>query len=167
MSESRIENFDQQVRERYVFLSTFVLLVAITLRVIHLGGNSLWLDEAVYANNSMTDFWSFIENTRNKNSSPILLPYLYFLFGENLRDPFLIRVPPAMFSVLSVAVMLVMPKAGISYSAAAMSAFILAVAPAQIEYAQEVREYSLSVLFSSMAIFSYACTVNKPSRISI
>lgn len=155
------------IMERYALVSLFILLVAVALRFFQLGGTSLWLDEAVYANNSMTDFWSFIENTRNRNSSPILLPYLYHIFGESLRDPFLIRIPPAVFSILSVAIILALPRVGVSFSAAALAAFILAVAPAQIEYAQEVREYSLSVLFSCMIIFTYAFAINKPSKRSL
>ena len=167
MNDYRIENFDRIIGERYALVSLFILLVAVALRFFQLGETSLWVDEAKYANNSMTDFWSFIENTRTRNSSPILLPYLYYCFGESLRDPLLIRIPPAIFSILSVAVTLALPRAGVSFLTAALSAFILAIAPAQIEYAQEVREYSLSVFFSCAIIFAYAFAVNKPSKRSI
>lgn len=155
------------IAESYTLVSISIMLIAVALRFFQLGGASLWFDEAVYANNSMTDFWSFIENTHQSNSSPILLPYLYYIFGESLRDPFLIRIPPAMFSVLSVAVMLALPRAGVSFSVAALSAFILAIAPAQIEYAQEVREYSLSVFASCMIIFTFAFALNKHSKRSL
>jgi len=152
------------ITERYAPISIVILLIAVALRFYHLGGTSLWLDEAVYANNSMTDFRSFIENTRNRNSSPVLLPFLYYIFGESIRDPFLIRIPPAIFSIMSVAVMLALPRTGVSFSVAALAAFILTIAPAQIEYSQEVREYSLSVFFSCMIIFTYALATNKPSK---
>ncbi|MFC1680527.1 hypothetical protein ACFL1S_01880 [Pseudomonadota bacterium] len=51
--------FERMLSERYAFISTLICLASAVLRLYELGGNSLWLDEAVYANNSMTDFRSF------------------------------------------------------------------------------------------------------------
>ena len=51
-----------------------------------------------------------------------------------------------------------------SFSVSALSAFILAITPAQVEYAQEVREYSLSVLISCFILLAYAYAVNKACK---
>lgn len=156
MDSYETQSWEQVARENYLIISTFILLVTCILRFYNLGGNSLWLDEAIFANIPLTDFWSVIEYTRYKNSTPILLPYLYYLLGEGLRDPFLIRLPPAIFSVLSVGVILALPKAGVPRNVAILAALMLAIAPVQVFYAQEVREYSLSVLMSCFLIFSFS-----------
>jgi hypothetical protein len=164
MNKAGSQPWDRVISQKYTLISVVILLIASVLRFYDLGGSSLWVDEAVYANGSMTDFWSFIDNTRAKNSSPIILPYIYYLLGEEIRDTFLIRLPPAIFSLLSVAVILLLPKAGVSRAVAVLTAFVLAVAPIQIFYAQEVREYSLSVLISSVIIFAFSGVIYKRTR---
>ena len=161
MDNSGTPSWEQVVRQNYSLISLFILLIAGTLRFFNLGGNSLWLDEAIYANVPLADFGLLLEYTRHKNSSPILLPYIYHLFGEGLRDPLLIRLPPAIFSLLSVGVLLAFPKTGVSRLAAVLAAFMLAVSPIQVFYAQEVREYSLSVLMSCFMLFAFSGLIYK------
>jgi uncharacterized membrane protein len=153
---------EQSVSKYYTLISVFILLISIILRAINLGETSLWLDEAIYANNALTDFGSMLDNTRAANSSPILLPLLYQALGEGFRDPLLIRLPPALFSVLAVAAVLAMRKAGLPASIAALSGLLLAIAPEQVGYAQEVREYSLSVLASCAVLLTFTAASQRP-----
>jgi uncharacterized membrane protein len=146
---------DILIQRYYTALSILVVFIAILLRVYNLGNEALWLDEAVYANNSYTDFQGFVDNTRFLNSSPILLPYIYYIFGDLLRDPFLVRIFPALFGVFAVVSILLLPRVGASYVVSLLSAFWLAMAPSHIEYSQEVREYSLSALMSCMLILAF------------
>ena len=161
MAVSGNPSWEQIVRQNYTLLSIIILLIACILRFYNLGGNSLWLDEAIYANVPTADFGSFINYSRPNLSSPILLPYIYYVFGEGLRDPLLIRFPPAIFSVLSVGVLLAFPKTGVSRMVAVLAAFMLAISPIQIFYAQEVREYSLSVLMSCFMLFAFSGLIYK------
>jgi uncharacterized membrane protein len=62
--------------------------------------------------------------------------------------------------------MLLMVRAGVSRSAALIAAGILALAESQIRYAQEVREYSLSVLFATIVIYFLLRWDNADSRSS-
>lgn len=155
---------DRSLKHAYFIASAAILVIAAALRLYHLGDTSLWLDEAVYANNSYTSFTNFIFNTRHHNSSPILLPLLYWLLGDLVRDPFWIRVPPMIFGLLSVYVLLTLPKVGLSRSVSMISALWLAILPVQIQYSQEVREYSLSVLVSCLLIFSFLKTTTEKER---
>ena len=164
MDNSGTSSWEQIVRQNYSLISLFIVLIAGTLRFYNLGGNSLWLDEAIYANVPLTDFGLLLEYTRHRNSSPIFLPYIYHLFGEGLRDPLLIRLPPAIFSMLSVGVLLAFPKTGVSRLAAVLAAFMLAISPIQVFYAQEVREYSLSVLMSCFMLFAFSGLIYKRTK---
>lgn len=141
---------------------TAIILIALALRFHHLGDTSLWLDEAVYANNARTSFWEFIRLTRGNNSSPILLPLLYWLCGETIQDPFLIRLMPAIFGSAAIVVVLLFSRVGIARNVAISSALWLACSPLQIEYSQEVREYSLSVLVTTILTWSFLGSLRYP-----
>lgn len=139
----------------YTILGLLVFALAAILRFYNLGATELWLDEAIYANNSTGSFGEFLDNTRTVNSSPIVLPLLYFIFGDAIRDPFWIRVPPALFSLSAVLVLLVLPRVGVARPVALIAAGICAISSTQIQYAQEVREYSLGVLVGSLCLYAF------------
>ena len=56
-----------------------VLIMAAALRFYDLSEASLWLDEAIAANNSRGTLWEVALYTRHRNSSPVLYPYLLWL----------------------------------------------------------------------------------------
>lgn len=130
-----------------------IISVALALRLYNLGVPSLWLDEAVYANNAFNPFEHFLALTRGNNSTPILLPLLYWLLGDLVRDPFLARLPVAVFGAGAVLVVLRLRHVGLSRSVSFFSALWLAVSPLQLQYSQEVREYSLSVLVTCLLVY--------------
>lgn len=135
-------------------LNFLVVVLALVLRLYSLGTPSLWLDEAVYANNAFNPFDRFLALTRGNNSTPILLPLLYWMLGDLVRDPLVARLPPALFGTLAVWVILRLPQVGLSRTVAFFSALWLAVSPLQIQYSQEVREYSLSVLMTCLLVYA-------------
>jgi uncharacterized membrane protein len=142
-------------------ISIVVVVVAAALRFYRLGDNSLWLDEAVYANNAFNTFADFLHLTRSNNSTPIALPLLYWLCGEILWDPLLIRIFPAFFGTAAVVVVLKMSQVGVSRAVTLPAALWLALSPLQVEYSQEVREYSLSVLVSSLLLYGFLQSVSE------
>lgn len=131
-----------------------VVALALVLRLYSLGTPSLWLDEAVYANNAFNPFERFLALTRGNNSTPILLPLLYWMLGDLAREPIVARLPPVICGTLAVWVVLRLPQVGLSRRVAFFSALWLAVSPLQIQYSQEVREYSLSVLMTCLLVYA-------------
>jgi 4-amino-4-deoxy-L-arabinose transferase-like glycosyltransferase len=130
-----------------------LLVSATALRFFHLGKRSLWYDEAVTANASRGTFTQFLQETR-RFSAPVVHPYILSLVEKVSQGAVAVRVPSALASLLAVFMMLAMVRVKISRNAALFAAAILAVSASQIRYAQEVREYSLAVLFASILIFS-------------
>ena len=62
----------------YYVAAVCLLLVSVVVGFLDLPGNSLWYDEAVVSFNSRGSLGEVIENTRDKNSSPILYPLVLY-----------------------------------------------------------------------------------------
>lgn len=138
----------------YFLLAAFVLLtIAAALRMYHLGDRSLWFDEALTANTSRSTLTHMIEATRSRGSAPVVHPYVLYLVEKVGRSAEAVRLPSVLASLMAVFMMLAMVRTKISQYAALFSAAILAVSASQVRYAQEVREYSLSVLFATVLIY--------------
>jgi uncharacterized membrane protein len=137
------------------FLIAALLLFTIgaALRVYHLGDRSLWFDEALTANTSRSTLTHMLEATRSRCSAPVVHPYILYLVEKVGKSPVAVRTPSVLASLLTILVMLAMVRAKVSYHAALFSAMILALSASQIRYAQEVREYSLTVLFATGLIY--------------
>jgi uncharacterized membrane protein len=143
-------------RRRFFPIAALVLLIIGTaLRVYQLGDRSLWFDEALTANISRGTLTQALDETRSRCSAPVVHPYLLYLVEKFGRGPVAVRAPSVLASILAVVMMLAMVRVKVSHNAALFSAAILAMSASQIRYAQEVREYSLSVLFAACLIFCF------------
>lgn len=149
-------NEQSQVASRGRFFpiaALFLLAIASLLRIYHLGDRSLWFDEALTANISKGTSQQILEVTRSRGSAPIIHPYILSLVEKVARTAVAVRTPSVIASLLSVLMMLAMVRVRINQTAALFSAAILAVSATQVRYAQEVREYSLSVLCATTLIY--------------
>jgi uncharacterized membrane protein len=136
---------------RFLAASFLIVIGAALLRIHHIEERSLWFDEARAAIWSRGTFAGTLSNTRSGNSAPIAHPFILYVVQKNFGDGTLaVRFPSFVASVLVVMVMLGIVRARIGHQTAMLSALMLAVAASQIRYAQEVREYSLSVLFATV-----------------
>ncbi len=136
----------------FLVTALFLLAIGTALRVYHLGDRSLWYDEAVTANISRGTFSEVLEKTR-RVSAPVVHPFILYLVEKVGRSAVAVRLPSALASLLAVFMMLAMVRAKVSQNAGLFAAAILAISASQIRYAQEVREYSLSVLFAAILIY--------------
>jgi hypothetical protein len=152
-----------------------VVLTALALRTYHLGTRSLWFDEALDANISRgplteteegfrssllphtpgeSSLHRLLEDTRGLNSAPVAHPYLLFLIQRVSHGATAVRIPSVLASVLAVVIVLITEVGG-GRTAGLLAAALLALSSTQIRYAQEVREYSLSVLFAAMMLYYF------------
>jgi len=163
----RKELATRSVGRSFLIAALVVLAIGTGLRLYHVGGRSLWSDEAIAANishgiqydatftahPSRATFTEVLGQVRMWGSSPIVYPYLLYLIEKVAEGPVAVRTLSVLASILAVIVMLAMSRLDVSSNAALFSAAILAMSTTQIRYAQEVREYSLAVLFASVLIF--------------
>lgn len=141
-------------RSFFLVAALFLLVAGAALRVYHLGDRSLWYDEAVTANASRGTFMQVLDKTRHY-SAPVVHPYVLYIAEKIGQGPTVARAPSALASILAVLAMLAMVRTRVSPIASLLSAAILAFSASQIRYAQEVREYSLSVLIAACLVYCF------------
>jgi hypothetical protein len=148
-------------RKVYLVLGLTVLLLAGGFRFHRIGERSLWLDEARIANYARQSLVDNITKTRLGSSSPVAFPLILQAVQRVDDSPFAARSTAAVFSLLAIVALLALPSFGFDRGAALVSASILAVSPTQVRYAQEVREYSLSVLLASLSVLALVAVIRQ------
>jgi Dolichyl-phosphate-mannose-protein mannosyltransferase len=139
-------------RSLFVVAAVLLLVAGGALRIRRLADRSLWYDEAVTANGSRGTLLQVLEVTRHC-SAPIIHPYILYLAEKVGNGAAAARAPSVLASLLAILVMLALVRAKVNPIAALFAAALLSFSASQIRYAQEVREYSLSVLVAASLIF--------------
>jgi len=127
-----------------------VLLLAAVVRFYKLGYASLWLDEAEtirFSSFPLSRLWV----TDYDNTPPLYYSVIHFLLKIG-HGEFLLRLPSAVFGVLSIAIMYLATRKISGVTAALIAALILSLSFHNIEYSQEARAYSLLGLCLSVSI---------------
>ena len=138
-------------RRVYLFAAIALLAVAATLRFYALGEEIVWVDESVASQLAAADLTlaQVLDNTRERNSSPILYPLLLHAVQWFDDGAAAIRIVPAIASVLAVAALLFwLPRAGVSRVAAWLAAAMATFSVPAIRHAQDAREYSIDALLA-------------------
>lgn len=125
---------------------TLIALLALALRLWHLGARSLWLDEGVsigIARMSWTEFFRIL-SIREANMS---LYYLFLRGWSLLGDSeFFLRLASVLFGTAAILVFAIFVSRIADRFVATSTGFLLAISVLQIRYTREVRSYGL-VLF--------------------
>jgi len=154
----------RQVRV-FVLCATVILLLAALLRTYNIAQRSLWLDEAIAANISRGTLSQTLTLTRDLHSAPITDPLILYAVEKINASPLAVRIPSFLASVLAVFLMLwFVTIPSIDYKTAGLAALMLSVSAAQIRYAQEVREYSLSVLYAAVLLYIFLSYISKKDK---
>ena len=140
-------------RRWYVVACVCLLVVAVGLRFYNLPGHALWFDETRGALNARGDISDVVDNTRDINASPILYPLALWAVQKAAVSQLSVGLMPAVASALTVgALLLLLPRVGVSRRAAFMAALPAALSVAAIEHAQDAREYSIDTLVAALMI---------------
>src|SRR3989304_7831668 len=140
-----------------------ILAIGTGLRANRLGFKSLWHDEAIIYWISQGGSSSLLAENASLNSAPPLFPFLVALSSLIGHSEPILRGLPFLAGALSIVAMYALGRRFFSQGAALLCAAILAVSPVQISYAQELREYSLSVLFAILMVLAYEIFVRVPT----
>jgi hypothetical protein len=160
--EIRLSGSRRQAYRVFLLVSALVVLLGISLRVHHVAQRSLWLDEAIAANISRGTIAQTLILTRGLHSAPITDPLILYAVERVGSGPLAVRMPSLVASILAVALMLCFVTIpSIDYRSAGLAALMLSMSAAQIRYAQEVREYSLSVLYAGVILYVFLSYVSQ------
>lgn len=129
-----------------------ILLLAFILRLIGIN-QSLWLDEgaqAILSQGSIKSLW--IGNA--DFHPPVFHTILHFWMKISESEVFM-RLLPVLIGILTVYVLYLFGKKYFNEKIALISSFLLTVSPYHIFYSQDLRSYSLLVLFSLLSIYCF------------
>ena len=145
---------------RIAFVS--IIALAVLLRVLFLGKESLWWDEAVSVHIAGLDwsrFWPALAEEHNMD-----FYYLLLHFWMNLgRSEFMLRALSVLFAALTVplfysfGVTVFGPRTGL------LAMLLLALNAYHLRYSQEARSYALVVLLVTLSSLFFVAGVQRPS----
>jgi 4-amino-4-deoxy-L-arabinose transferase-like glycosyltransferase len=129
-----------------------ILIVAGALRVVNLGSESLWYDEAFTAQTVRegADFWQAVTGDTHPPLWSIVQWFNVRIFGAS---EFAFRLPAFVFNVLAVLLAYLIARQ-VDVRIAPMAGLLAAVMPGVLYYAQDGRMYSLLAFTVLLALYA-------------
>lgn len=151
------------------FLGLILLLILALgafLRIVNLGSDSVWLDEAYSIQFAHLPLSQLIDETASSDVHPplyyLLLHYWIKLCGDSEAGA---RMLSALFGLFSILVLYALAALLFDRATGLLSALLLSLSLFHIEFAQEARMYTLLALLSlcSLYFFLKLFTTEKPT----
>lgn len=153
-SENGIEAGERSAtgsRTRWNWIVLAILLLAFSLRILKLDGQSLWWDETLTVYGSNQDMISLLQGILERRVHPPLfyvLMHFWLLVG---KEQFVVQTFAVFWGTLSVAAIYPVGRMVGGHKAGVCSTLLLAVSPYAIWYSQEARMYSLTAFLVLIA----------------
>ena len=134
------------------------------LRLYHLGFKPLWLDEAVlYWISNSNNMQNVIANNASSNSAPPLFAILINFILKIGDSETVLRSLSWMGGVAAIPAIYFLSKQFFDNIPAYFSTLLVAIALTQIEYSQQLREYSLTFLIATIILTFFYKQVRHPT----
>lgn len=146
-------NLEKKALSKKVFFSLLLIFVlAIILRLIGLGSEYLWLDEAISMQVIDTDLGKMIREFMKDARPPFYYLLLHFYYGIN-PEPTIdyFRFLSVIFSLFTLGAIFYYGKRFLNEQISLLAVLIASFSAFQIYYAQEARPYSLIGLLSMVS----------------
>ncbi len=130
-----------------------IMIVGTALRLFYLGYKSLWLDEAssfVIASKTIPAIVQF-----DYSQHPRLYYILLHFWLSVGQTEFIIRLPSAIFGILSILVLFKLSREWGDSRQALWAALLLSISPLHVWYSQEACMYSLVCLCGLLSVYFY------------
>lgn len=149
---------------RHIAIGLMVISsLALALRVYHLGAKSLWLDEAVIYEIAQGSPNDVIEKNARYNSAPPLFALLTSVVVRFGTSEAALRCLSVVAGTIAVPATYLLARQFGTPLAGLLAAFLVAVAPHQIRYSQQVREYALAFLLANLLPVAWIALQRRPS----
>ncbi len=140
-----------------VLVGTFLTAV---LSLLYLGSESIWVDE-VYSIRSAMQHLSLIQ-LLVQDEGRMILYYVILNHWLGLgNDEFTVRLLSALFSIAAVPFLYATTRRLFDRRAAGFAAFLFALNPFVLRYAQEARSYSLFLLLATVSTYFFVLYVQR------
>ncbi|MBU4304901.1 MAG: glycosyltransferase family 39 protein [Candidatus Omnitrophica bacterium] len=144
------------------FYLSVIVFIAFLLRLINLGNKAIWIDEAYsisFASSEIKNIWGHRYLIRPVYF--ILLKVWAMFFGYK---EFPLRMLSVIFGVFSIILIYKLAKLLFNRQVGLFSAFIMAISNYNINYSQQVRNYSLFVLLALFSMLMFVKLLRKNKR---
>lgn len=140
-----------------------ILLLALALRLVNLGGRTLWYDEAFAVLFAEKGWDAMVDGTLTpvEGGAADVHPLLYYIaldgwMGVFGQGAFAVRLFSALLGVATVGAAFGLARDWFADDRAGLAAaFVTAVAPFHVQYSQEARMYALLALLLTLATWLY------------
>ncbi|HSP13670.1 MAG TPA: glycosyltransferase family 39 protein [Thermoanaerobaculia bacterium] len=141
-------------RVAVIVLASAVMLIAAGLRLREIRRWSLNNDEIAEVRWSSKSFSGMMQEVRRDAVHPPLDYVLQFVMGRLGGPEWLRRLPPVLFGIGTVALIMILARLWFGTGAGIAAGFFAALAPMHIRYSQEVRPYSMALFFVCAALLA-------------
>jgi len=143
-------------------LLKLIIMLGLAMRLLNLGGNSLWFDEALSAFQANADFSHMLQSTLAVDHPPLYFTILWAwlrlfpLEGHTVWLDMWLRLPSVAFGTANIGLMWLVARAFQRPKfERLMSTFFMAAMPFQLWYSQEARMYELLLSGFMVALYGY------------
>ena len=152
------------LNSRFEPWAVMIFLIGAGLRLINLGQDSLWLDEAgvAYAARAAT-LGDMLQVVRSHVMAMPLDYLVVWLVGRISLDEAVLRLPAALWGCLSLLLAFRLYRRFVPASVALLGMLVLALSPLHIQYSQELRFYSSLVFFYLLSTLAQWEALQQPS----
>lgn len=139
------------------------VVLALVLRLYHLDGRSLWIDEVISSEAAtlrhLSDVFAYTRSYGNESPLPDVITWAFRVFGAS---DFVLRLPSAIEGTLCVLVIYLLGSVLFRPRVGLIAASVTAVLPFAVWYSQEARPYSLLMLLTTtQMLFAYLAVTRR------
>lgn len=149
------------------FLFIVIVLVNFLLRVMYVGLDGYWFDEALWVDIAENPVKNIILisaiNDPNPPLYPVILHFWIKLFGHGETG---VRMLTVIATSLAGGVLFLLARRFFNFQAAIFVSFLFFTSNELFYYAQEARPYALIILFALLSYYFYLALLEKPAWIN-
>ena len=150
-----------------LYLAAGIVVVACALgtRLYGLADLPLDYDQAWRASASQGAFVDVLAQTRNGNVRAVFYPLAIYIVQLFVSTPFSVRLPAALASAASVAVLVFwLPRVGVGRAAALLAGLLALFSAEAVRNVQEVREYGVDALVAASLVVALLAYLRERRR---
>ncbi|RMF96640.1 MAG: hypothetical protein D6734_03485 [Candidatus Schekmanbacteria bacterium] len=159
------KNIKEDYSKRIFFWLVIIVGIGAVVRLLWLGNYSLHYDEAREYGLSFGALSNIVEAAKKNSSNPPLHLFLIKFFSNFGISDFYARIVPTLSNILTI--FFVYQFTNILFKdqiSALFSSFFFSISFTQFRFSNEVRPYSLSLLFASLILLSFELAIQKPEE---
>ena len=161
-SKTRLTHHTSRIRPNLHGVALgLIIAVGIALRAYHLGFKTLKFDEALFYWIGQGNLQAILSENARLTSEPPLFALLTAIVSRISSTEVALRIVPFLAGVAAIPAIYLLASRFLTKWGAVAAALMVTFAPSQITRSQQVREYSLSSLFTILALLSFVNFLDK------